>query len=656
MMQNILNLINNNEWDKAYQYLSNVGNLFGEISDGKNLFHFSCIRGNEDTINKYIKLKNSKIIYSDNDGNNGIHLLSINGWDDILVNLLEYNIDYLKLINNDGKTIISYILNRKETLEKIFILMKKNKLINLFNNLQNQKRTIIMDIIDIIDDDNFDYDDIYMLILRNKNIKWEMPKEIPSFLYLIEKNKINLCLYLLDSKYINFNFISSDQISPLIFASIKNNYEIINKLNNINVDLNYGGQENNYLPINISIKNRSIDIINLFINSNKIDFNKKDNKLNLPLHYMIDFFITEQNHNKSEFKNILNHFVKHTDVYHKNINGISTYDLLKNYNLWENVKHLNNYSPKNYLNNIIMPKIIKTNYGLFNSDTIHNILYMIYIFNKYDNITYPAQFYNDEKQKWEKKYIISHDPFMTNMRSSIKLHHKYFFCLLPSIFYWRDKNIYYKTHNMDFYLKRAIQKTKRFVIIKLSLIPQVSSMHANIVIYDKNKNKIIRFEPYGDWEIIDSYNLDKMICNMFCRASGNKKVIYLKPGDYLSNPKFQTASGGDFKKNLGDPIGYCLAWCYWFIELKLENPDEDEKQLVEIALENIIINKTNNNDQNLLLGYIRGYGRKLDNEKNKILIELGLKESEIYDLTYSQEKLYKISNYINDIVINKILN
>ena len=41
------------------------------------------------------------------------------------------------------------------------------------------------------------------------------------------------------------------------------------------------------------------------------------------------------------------------------------------------------------------------------------------------------------------------------------------------------------------------------------------------------------------------------------------------PHEYLQNVNFQQSSLGDKEQNLGDPEGYCLAWCLWFLELKL---------------------------------------------------------------------------------------
>ena len=188
----------------------------------------------------------------------------------------------------------------------------------------------------------------------------------------------------------------------------------------------------------------------------------------------------------------------------------------------------------------------------------------------------------------------------------------------------------------------------RFIILKVSLIMNFEVLHANIIIYDKIKNTVIRFEPYGKLDVVDEQYLDKMIKKIFIKAV-RQDITYICPGDYLKNQKFQAVSMGDTNKNLGDPVGYCLAWCFWFIELKLKNPDEDDKTLVENAMEKIIL--MGKDDPMAILTFIRGYGRKLDDEKNNMFRKIGIDNSEIYSLTYTDSKLIKIKKYIEKFVI-----
>jgi ankyrin repeat protein len=659
-MDEILNLINNNEWDKAYEILKKNNKLYEPITNGKNLFHFACVRGNKNIFKKLLNSENAKILLSDNDNNSGAHFLAINGFDELLYNLCKINKEFLKLKNNEDKTVIDYLLDRNDILIKIFDLIEKYKFFDIINYARFNDTSFITDIIDKLNDNSLD--NTKMKILENKNIDWSLPKNNPAILYILEQNKINLFNKILEfeivKKYINT--ISTNHVSPLILLTLKNEYDITKKLLNLGADINYGGYEGGFLPINICIKNGNIELLKFFSENKKLNFNKKDDMLNMPIYYLIDFISTNRllyENDKFNLKGILCHFIKHTDIYKKNKDNISPYDLLLKFDLIGNFKKIIKNNKNKFNNNIIIPEIKNTNLGIFNSDSVHNIIYSLYILKKYNNTIFPFQLPIKEKQIWESQFVFTLDPLMNFISKSISTHNKFFYCFLPSILYWKDKEKYYKAKNIDFYIKRALNiKNIRFIILKISLVPNSSSFHANIIIFDKKENKIIRFEPYGDWEIVDSYQLDKMIKRIFKKVT-NDKLKFIRPGQYLHNPKFQSASEGDYKKNLGDPIGYCLAWCYWFIELKLKNPDISEKELVETALENILQDhkKSCQNDNNCLLGYIRGYAKNLDDEKNNILKEIGFDNKEIYSLTYNEDKLNKIKIYIEKYIYDDIL-
>ena len=230
-------------------------------------------------------------------------------------------------------------------------------------------------------------------------------------------------------------------------------------------------------------------------------------------------------------------------------------------------------------------------------------------------------------------------------------HHKVLFTMLPYILFWKDKSLHFYNDNDLLFLKRAITITNRYVILKITLFPHASILHANIALYDKKTNTLRRFEPYGDWEFIDSYSLDEYLIHLFSKCINQDetkgKIKYLRPGDYLRNFKIQllTLDHDPDKKNLGDPVGYCLAWCFWFVELKLKNPDIVDDKLIEESL-NSIINGAPSNDDNPLLTYIRKYAANLDKEKNDLLEKIGLDKKDIYGLSYSDDKINKIGSYI----------
>jgi hypothetical protein len=288
---------------------------------------------------------------------------------------------------------------------------------------------------------------------------------------------------------------------------------------------------------------------------------------------------------------------------------------------------------------------------------------MLYILSTYDQCEIPMQYPNSEKQTWEKYKLytqLTHQGPVVDMFSSIVLFYvELFYSILPHFMFWNDKNLNFRCDDSDFYLEKAIMSKKRFIVIKLSLIQNSLMSHANMLIYDKVKNIIIRFEPYGDWEFIDSYFLDQEIIKFFKKSINSKMhktLKFLRPSDYLDRTKFQSASLGDIAKHksLGDPDGYCLAWCYWFLELKLKNPDINEKTLVEKALKKIIMD-SDKSDDNPLLSHIRGYAKQLDNQKNKILQKMNIDKHNFYKLTYDDDKYSVFKTYVDNYVVNSYL-
>lgn len=305
-------------------------------------------------------------------------------------------------------------------------------------------------------------------------------------------------------------------------------------------------------------------------------------------------------------------------------------------------------------NKIILPKVHDSDsFGLFLPDGLNKNLYLAYILNNYDCVV-PVQSNVTDKKNFElKKTIISR-----GSEKHIECIHKYatpmfaFYQYLPCLIIWADKNVFYIVDDFDMYLGRAISSEKRYVIINVSLVTSDSgSFHANIVIYDKIKNTVTRFEPYGDWELADPYNLNLLIIDLFkkgLKLVGRKqKFRFIHSGEFLNKTKFQSASLGDdvYNQNVGDPEGYCLAWCFWFIELKMLNPDLNDKTLVESGLAEIMKGES----ENQLLNYIRKYGKQLDQEKNKICKQIGLKDEDFYKKFMLVKDYDKIIEYMKNL-------
>ena len=124
--------------------------------------------------------------------------------------------------------------------------------------------------------------------------------------------------------------------------------------------------------------------------------------------------------------------------------------------------------------------------------------------------------------------------------------------------------------------------------------------------------------------------LDKILKRFFKKIIPSK-FTYLAPNDYLGNVSFQLLSNDSdiSNKKLGDPSGYCLAWVFWYLEMRITNEDIHPKKLVEKSIYTIIEKYPSNNS---FLNFIRSYAYKLDKLKNRFLLENGIPEHYLYNL------------------------
>lgn len=137
-------------------------------------------------------------------------------------------------------------------------------------------------------------------------------------------------------------------------------------------------------------------------------------------------------------------------------------------------------------------------------------------------------------------------------------------------------------------------KNKRFVIISLDLttndrrIMDCDSSHANILIYDSKLKTLERFDPYGEWKEFNCLLLDDKLKKLFCSWMSGLSS-YLSAGKISPLFGLQTIAeldkeqGGEGSK-IGDPYGFCLAWCTLYADARLSNPDIPPSVLINLLL------------------------------------------------------------------------
>lgn len=97
-------------------------------------------------------------------------------------------------------------------------------------------------------------------------------------------------------------------------------------------------------------------------------------------------------------------------------------------------------------------------------------------------------------------------------------------------------------------------------------------------------------------------------------------ITYVSPCELADGISFQIFS--DETNNINhvenDPTGFCVAWCLWYVEMRIKNIKIEPKQLIKRTIQQI------NKSEDKFKDYIRNYSNYLDSEKNNILEKAGL--------------------------------
>lgn len=664
----IKNLINNKKWNKK--------NINEPIYENNFFIHYISLNGDEKIYNKY---KNYIDLYKiNNSGDTGAHIAAKLGYISLLKEMIHQNPEILNIKNNDKNTILNILSTNNNLLNYIF--NKYGKYIKTINNKNNKGNTLLLSNILSQNESNID-----LLLKNGADINY--PKKIPPIILATLKNDLKMVKKLKENGA-DINIKDKYYKTAFITSVINKNKEITQYLLDNNVEYNYTGGEGDYHPINIALINKDIDMLNIFL-SKDINLNQQNRFLETPAHilfkllynkpykkisYEIRKKILENTHNlnKQNIKgNTILHYLfkndnwkkykkilsnKKLNVSLKNKNNITPLSLVKNKKellnfvlenykkylntennlldptdkkckkyLDNNIKKFNKECPIEEKDNIKILDYKYSNINKFSPTIIFNIIYTIILLKKYKTLGIPLG-------KIKKSDIKSKS--INNILSIYNIINPK---LLSYIFVWKDINNYYIPNN----IKKNINKNKKFIFMRLSLIISDTLNHANVLIYDVDRNVIERFDPYGNVPYV-SDDLDKTLEKTFKKII-NKDIKYISPKDYINKVSFQIVSNenNEDHKKFGDPEGYCMAWSYWYIETRILNKNVDS-----ITLINKLINKLNK--QNIsFIEFIRNYANNLDELKNKFLIKAGINDKDIYNNILTENTLELIKKKIN---------
>jgi len=623
------------------------------------------------------------------------NLIKNDKWDEILKNTKKGDIDPLSKINGSS---VLHIAAAKDKHKYLTYLAKSNP--SMFESVDNRGDTPLHILA------NFGYYDTIDKILKiNKNLvnvsnnnniklsdiiyKYQKDNNISSWVLAIINGDMKKIKKLIKNGA-DINAVDSKHMSPLIYSMINDYNDITKYLIHNGADINYSGAEGDYNPIVIAIAKGNSEIVNVLLDNNA-NTSITNRYIDTPLHValltgtlpMVDIF----------------RLIVHSDINMQNINGNTpVHLLLKKYN-WKyfsealrnkpintNISNKYGKTPIDLLgkskldikmflsiiknhnitnNNINLVTGIKATVGLFNADSVHNIIYTSLILSNYKNVSVPLQKMDMVKYKNDMIELNNHK-FCKNKESMIicnlqKIYAELSYHILPYLIIWGGIGKCHIHKNIKKITKNLIdRKDIRFIFMKITIITSNTSTHANMLIYDKNTNIMERFEPYGNVPYVDNYGLDTLLKDIFCDII--PQLVYLSPKELFGTVSFQILSDDTNKsyKKLGDPIGYCLAWTYWYLEMRLNNPNIHPKDMIKKSIHAIInINskngiKSEDDNSNIFLEFIRSYSKKLDLLKNKFMAEAGIDQDKAYYLSQDNKNLGFIVNKLNKIFYTKL--
>lgn len=308
-------------------------------------------------------------------------------------------------------------------------------------------------------------------------------------------------------------------------------------------------------------------------------------------------------------------------------------------------------------------KNVPKNYGLFYSSIFHQMLYMKYLINKHDNILVPVIQYDEKAQNND---ILFNDLLYYDISPGHKMINyniwaitSAFYSYLPHHISWVNENLYYIDPKLEHVLKSDKENDKRFIVLKINIAfddINVTFTHANILVYDIKQKEAWRFEPFGITNMDDGYIMDMILKKYLQNVFGTIK--YYDPDKYLQGLNFQLVDKEYLtsRLNIGDPRGYCLAWCIWFVDVVATYPDISVKKIMKKYITRENINKILSDEDianvqtkaistNRYLDFIRRYAHMLDREKNNMLRSIGVSEYNLYNITFNPDDRKKITEY-----------
>lgn len=296
-----------------------------------------------------------------------------------------------------------------------------------------------------------------------------------------------------------------------------------------------------------------------------------------------------------------------------------------------------------------------TNLTNFSAYTHNYICFLYYILNKYSEVKIPfcseqnnyspKKLYNILIQKYQNKTSSNH-LFRTLIREYINHSPN----LIHHLIIWKNNREYFISPFLASGVQNVINKypNTQYIILKITILTDQNLNHANLILIDLKQKVIERFDAYGNTPFYYHKDIDQLLGNFFADHFG--ELEYITPEKTSDGISFQVFSDekNKYYYTEHDPKGFCVAWCLWYIEMRIKNYHLIPKSLIKKSI--IQINKREPNFKE----YIRNYSNYLDIEKNKIFKKANIPEKYWYahHMPISIYKAYL--KYIRNILDQKL--
>jgi hypothetical protein len=616
-------MIHFNEFDLFDNILKSINTKLKRNLLSNNIIIIKLLKSNNiKFINKYIKYINLDLLHNNN-------------------NIIKFciettNFEIVKIIYKIYKaakkySLLNYIFieyknnNSKVNLELIKFLIKIDK--NIIKDICNTNNNV-----PLIAYASLTNNLELLNILKEAGINFYYEKFNILIYYFLKVNKINndVILYLLNNN-ININICDKELwlMAHIVFFNpdyftLEVKKIILEKTNNINLQNTLGNT-----PLHYLIYNNNIDDYKDILVKKELNIFVKNKGLYTPLALA-----------ELKKQNLIDLAVK-SFIYHINIKDKSikfSPEEAKEYILKNKTTIYNKF---NYDDNDIIIgdyNYIKNNKFKANDINVH--LFIIILLQKYNILGVP--YLPNLKNFSNNKNLIENKKFdnltFNNHKEDIIKYLYYSEEIMYFRIYWADENNFFITSKIGEAIEN-IFKFKKYVFIILGIYNQFIT-HANVLIFDRDKKIIIHFEPHGK---LDTYvgKLYDTLKNYFKKELKNFK--YISPIEYLPNDAYQSMynNSSPYDSKVGDPGGFCCAWCFWFIELYINNTKYDLKSLVNKSIKKLI------NTKYTFIDHIRNYANYLNHKMVELLQEYNISNKFINNLLLEDDNIDKILNNIS---------